>query len=228
MISFIGNRPALQIGTHQVLEYDTNWLEDALRRAAKAANNEDFPLVTEVCQGVELYLENSCSLRLLRLEDLFERMRKMLMKMGCERIAEKLEPLAPPVTVSLITAARKAGNGFELAFFESLRGELVTLREAGAEQIHFTGLRESALILRGQEKWNRQCEIMLSEIGSFLAALESDSSMPVPFEHGGMTAESRSFTTGSTQTGDTHRSKPSCEDGSPSFSPPRSHPPHRR
>jgi hypothetical protein len=180
VISFIGNRPALQIGTHQVLDYDTLWLEDALRRAAKAADNEDFPLVTEVCRGVELYLENTCPLRLLHLEDLFDRMRKMLMKMGCERIAEKLEPLAPPVTVSLISAARKAGNGFELAFFETLRGELLALRSAGAEQIHFTGLRESALILRGQEKWNRQCDILLSEIEAFLVALDSDASMPAP------------------------------------------------
>jgi len=177
VISFIGNRPALQIGTHQVLEYDTQWLEDALRRAAKAADNEDFPLVGEVCRGVELYLENKCSLRLLHLEDLFDRMRKMLMKMGCERIAEKLEPLAPPVTVSLISAAEKAGNGFELAFFETLRADLLALREAGAEQIRFTGLRESTLILRGRQKWNRRCDILLSEIEAFLSALDNDASM---------------------------------------------------
>jgi|TARA_B110000037_G_C17128260_1_gene509543 hypothetical protein len=177
VISFIGNRPALQIGTHQVLDYDTTWLEDALRRAAKAADNEDFPLVTEVCNGVELYLENKCPLRLLLLEDLFERMRKMLTQMGCERIAEKLEPLAPPVTVSLISAAKKAGNGFELAFFETLRAELLALREAGAEQIHFTDLRESTLILRGQEKWSRQCDTLLSEIEAFLISLDNDAAM---------------------------------------------------
>lgn len=178
MISFIGNRPALQIGTHQVLDYDTAWLEDALRRAAKAADNEDFPLVTEVCRGVEMYLESKCPLRLLHLEDLFERMRKMLMKMGCERIAEKLEPLAPPVTISLIASARKAGNGFELAFFETLRSELLSLRGAGAEQIHFTGLRECALILRGGTKWTRQCDALLTEIEAFLFAQDSDTDLP--------------------------------------------------
>lgn len=178
MISFIGNRPALQIGTHQVLDYDTAWLEDALRRAAKAADSEDFPLVNEVCRGVEMYLESKCSLRLLHLGDLFERVRKMLTKMGCERIAEKLEPLAPPVTISLIASARKAGNGFELAFFETLRSELLALRGAGAEKIHFTGLRECALILRGGTKWNRHCDILLTEIEAFLFAHDSDSSVP--------------------------------------------------
>lgn len=180
MISFIGNRPALQIGTHQVLEYDTAWLEDALRRAAKAADNEDFPLVREVCSGVDLYLENQCSLRLLHLEDLFERMRRLLTTMGCVSIAEKLEQLAPPVTISLVSAARKAGNGFELAFFETLRGDLLALRSAGAEQIHFTGLRESALILRGQTKWNQQCDVLLSEIEAFLTALDHEAATPAP------------------------------------------------
>lgn len=168
MISFIGNRPALQIGPHQVLDYDTVWLEDALRRAARAADHEDFPLVAEIRNGVELYLENQCSLRLLQLGDLFERVRKMLVKIGCERIAEKLEPLAPPLTVSLVEAARSAGNGFELAFFETVRAELSQLREAGAEDIRFTGLRESAMILRGKSKWNRQCDVMLAEITAFL------------------------------------------------------------
>ena len=168
MISYIGNRPALQIGTHQVFDYDTSWLEDALRRAARAADHEDFPLVSEIRNGVELYLENQCALRLLQLEDLFERMRKMLVKIGCERIAEKLEPLAPPLTFSLVAAARSAGNGFELAFFETIRVELAQLREAGAEDIRFIGLRESALILRGESKWNRQCDTMLAEITTFL------------------------------------------------------------
>ncbi len=174
VISFIGNRPAIQIGTHQVLEYDTSWLEDAIQRAARAADQEDFPLVSEIRNGIELYLEHKCALRLLHLEDLFERMRKMLVKIGCERIADKLEPLAPPVTVSLIHAARAAGNGFELAFFETIRAELFELRTAGAEVIHFTGLRESARILRGQEKWNNGCESLLAEIREFISACDKE------------------------------------------------------
>lgn len=172
MISFIGNRPAIQIGTHQVFDYDTVWLEEAIMRAARAANHEDFPLISEIRNGVELYLENKCSLRLLHLSDLFDRLRSMLVKIGCVQIAEKLEPLAPPVTVSLISAAQAAGNGFELGFFEILRTELAELRAAGAEQIHFTGLRESTMILRGTNKWTKPCENLLAEIHSFLAISE--------------------------------------------------------
>lgn len=174
MISLIGNRPALQIGRYQVIDYDTAWLDLALRRAASAAEFEDFPFVADIRSGVVQYLETKCPLKLLQLEDLFERVRKMLVKIGCERIAEKLEPLAPPVTVSLVRAAMEAGNGFELAFFETLRIELSELRAAGAEEIRFTGLNESTLILRGTAKWNKACETLLTEIRSFLTSWDSD------------------------------------------------------
>lgn len=174
MISLIGNRPALQIGRYQVIDYDTEWLDDALRRAARAADHEDFPFVADIRSGIVKYLETKCPLKLLHLEDLYDRMRKMLVKIGCERIAEKLEMLAPPVTVSLVHTAMEAGNGFELAFFETLRSELGDLRAAGAKEIRFTGLRESTLILRGTAKWNKHCENLLTEIEAFLQGWETD------------------------------------------------------
>lgn len=170
MISFIGNRPALQIGRHQVIDYDTAWLDDALRRAALAAGLEDFPFVADIRGGVIQYLETKCPLKLLPIDELFDRMRKMLVTIGCGNIAGKLQPLAPPVTVSLVRAAKEAGSGFELAFFEMLRAELRELKQAGAEEIRFTGLRESSMILRGTEKWNKQCELLLTEVESFLQA----------------------------------------------------------
>jgi hypothetical protein len=77
VISFINQRPAIQIGPYQVLDYDTDWLEDAILRAAKEADHENFSMAPEIRQGVEMYLESKCSLRLLHLEDLFERVRKI-------------------------------------------------------------------------------------------------------------------------------------------------------
>lgn len=173
MISFIGNRPALQIGRHQVIDYDTAWLDSALLRAAKAADQQDFPFVPEIRSGIVQYLENGCSLKLMRLQDLFERMRKLLVKIGCQHIAEHLRPLAPPLTISLIHAATAAGSGYELAFFETLRAELDDLRQHGAEEIHFTDLRESVLILRSTAKWDKRCEAVLKEIEAFLAPWDS-------------------------------------------------------
>ena len=177
MISLIGNRPALQIGRYQVIDYDTAWLDLALQRAATAADHQDFPFIEDIRRGVVKYLETKCPLKLLALTDLFERVRKMLVKIGCEQIAEKLEPIAPPITVSLVRAAMDAGNGFELAFFETLRFELGDLRTSGAEEIRFVGLRESSMILRGSAKWTRDCDAILSEIQAFLKGWDRDQSL---------------------------------------------------
>lgn len=168
MISLIGNRPALQIGRYQVIDYDPAWLDEALLRAAEAADHRDFPFVEEIRSGVVQYLETKCPLRLLQLEDLFAKIRKMLEMIGCGPIAEKLELLAPPITVSLVRTAMEAGNAFELAFFEALRTELAALRGSGAEVIRFTGLRESVLILCGSTKWNKHCDALLGEVRAFL------------------------------------------------------------
>ena len=170
MISFIGNRPALQIGRHQVIDYDTAWLDDALRRAAQAADHKDFPFIEEIRSGIVQYLETKCPLRLLELDELYSRLRKMLVKIGCAPIAEKLVPLAPPVTVSLVRAAMDAGNGFELAFYETLRDTLAELRSAGAEEIRFVGLRQCVLILRGTQHWNKACDTLLEEIQTAIRA----------------------------------------------------------
>ncbi|MEN9974500.1 MAG: hypothetical protein RLZZ282_506 [Verrucomicrobiota bacterium] len=182
MISLIGNRPALQVGRYQVIDYDTAWLDDALARAARAAGCEDFPFVADIRSGIVKYLETRCSLKLLQIEDLYARVRLMLGQIGCERIAVKLELLSPPVTVSLIRASMEAGNGYELAFFVRLRAELSELRAAGAEEIHFTGQRESSLILRGATKWNKQCESLLAEIQAFLHDWECDHHVQGPLE----------------------------------------------
>lgn len=172
MIAILGNRPALQVGHHQVIDYDTAWLDTALQQAARAANREDFPFLPDIRNGVVEYLECKCPLKLLKLEELYDRVRRMLIMIGCESIANKLEPVAPPITVSLVSAAMGAGNGFELAFFESLRTELSQLRAQGAQEIRFTGLRESSLILRGCAKWNQHCEQLLGEIELFIKAWE--------------------------------------------------------
>jgi hypothetical protein len=168
VIALIGNRPALQVGRHQVHDYDTAWLDHALRRAAAAADRHDFPFLDEIRQGVEEYLESRCPLKLLPLGALYERMRRMLETIGCDTIAEKLEPLAPPVTLCLEHAARAAGNGFELAFFEHLRSEIEDLRSAGAEEVRFTRLRESILLLRKCETWDASCDELLSEVRAFI------------------------------------------------------------
>lgn len=172
MISFIGNRPVLQVGRHQVTHYDTAWLIDALRRAAADADLEGFPCLEEIGHGVAHYLENKCSLRLMPVDQLNERVREMLEAVGCNSIAEALRPFAPPVTVSLVQTARQSGSGFELAFFESIRTEIADLRREGAAAVRFTDHRDAVLIVAGRDDWDHACQRLLEELAAFLDALD--------------------------------------------------------
>ena len=78
-------------------------------------------------------------------------MRAMLRKIGCDDIAQHLSALAPPITVSLIGPARRAGRGSESDFFQSLGQEIRLLQDAGAESIRLCNIDESVTLLRGPD-----------------------------------------------------------------------------
>ena len=177
MICLVGKLPVLQVGRHQVASYDTDWIDVALQRAAKSCDRSDFPFIDDIRDGVLHYLEHKCPWRVLPIEDLFERMKRMLRRIGCDAIAKNLKPLAPPITLSVARAAREAGNGFELVFFHKLQSEIEDLRTRGAEEFHFMELRESAQILRGAGRWTPHCEHLHREI---LAFLQNFAQQPIP------------------------------------------------
>ncbi len=171
MICLAGNFPALQIANQQVAGYDASWIDEALARAAIASNRQDFPFIDEIRDGIIHYLENRCPLRVFALEDLFERMRVMLRKIGCQAIADHLTPLAPPVTVSLVKSAREAGNGYELVFFKILSEEIDALKLAGAETIRFRDLDECVALLTSDQRSRRRQKVgeqLKAEIIAFL------------------------------------------------------------
>jgi len=177
MICLVGNRPVLQIGRHQVSGYDTAWLHETIMRGAVSAKREDFPFIEDLIEGIVHYLENKCSLRVLTIEDLHTRIRRMLERIGCQAIASKMPLIAPPVTLSLTRAAKEAGNGFELAFFNNVHDEIEELRIHGVEDLYFTGTRDCVKILRGVERWTSPCEQLHSEILDFLKT-HGHSSLP--------------------------------------------------
>jgi len=169
MICLAGNLPALQVGNQQVAGYDASWIDEALARAAVACNRQDFPFINDIRDGILHYLENRCPLRVFALEDLFERMRVMLRKIGCHAIADHLTPLAPPVTVSLTGPARDAGNGYELAFFQLLSEEIDLLKLSGVESIRFCHLEECVTLLTS-DKRSRKKRLASAQLGAEIQA----------------------------------------------------------
>lgn len=152
MICLAGNLPALKVGPQEVVGYPTDWIERALARAAEAAGRGDCPFLDLISDGVIHYLEHHCPLRLCPLESLYERMGRMLRRIGCADIAEQLVPLAPPVTVSLVGPARRSGRKAPLTFFEILGEEIRLLHQSGAEVIRFCDLEESVSLLSRRAK----------------------------------------------------------------------------
>lgn len=178
MICLVGNRPVLQVGKHQIVGYGVDWIETALNRASVAADRDDFPFIDDIRDGIIHYLEKKCPLRLLPIEDLFARMRRMLDKIGCSAIGDQLRILTPPVTLSLARTARELPAGFELGFFQTLRAEVDALHQLGTEELHFTEIREATLILVGSKRWNPACDAFQRDILDFLEKTAERNSTP--------------------------------------------------
>ncbi|GAA5496270.1 hypothetical protein SAMN02745181_2586 [Rubritalea squalenifaciens DSM 18772] len=168
MICIVGNMPVLQIGRHQVSGYDTRCIHSSIEKAADRAGLGDFAFVDDVYDGVIHYLEKTCPLRLLRIEELYERVRHMLKRIGYASIAFSLEPEAPAVTISLERAARDAGLGFELAFFKELQEELNELKGYGASEVYFCDIESCVRILKQCEDWNEDCAHLEADILDWL------------------------------------------------------------
>ncbi len=156
--------PILQVGKYQITNYDTFWIRRAIETAAKKANQTNLLFLDDVYDAITYYLEHKCSLRLLAIESLFERISHTLKRIGCEAIANALVIESPPVTISLERAASEAGNGFELSFYKIIQDEIRALQKLGAREVFFSDMRESVLTLKQAKQWCPQCQQLENDI----------------------------------------------------------------
>ncbi|MGD1978206.1 MAG: hypothetical protein PVJ98_02335 [Akkermansiaceae bacterium] len=166
MICLAGNLPALKVGRQKVVGYHTDWIDQSLARAADAGGRKDCPFLKDISNGVVHYLQNQSSLKLLPIEALYERIRRMLLKLGFPEIAHHLSPLAPPVTVSLVGPAIEAGPGAKEVFFKILREEIQLLQQSGAESVRFRDFERSLLLLAQPDL--STTDLLRHEIKAFL------------------------------------------------------------
>lgn len=169
MICIVGNLPILQVGRYQVTGYSTQWIRTAIEQAAQRAHQYDFAFTEDIYEGIIHYMEHKCSLRLLQIEDLYKRISHMLNRIGYGAIANALEPVAPPVTISLEKAAHQAGEGYELAFYSTLQEELKELKNTGAIDVYFCDIKECVHVLAGEpKKWDESCHELEANIMDWL------------------------------------------------------------
>ncbi|MDB9742051.1 hypothetical protein OAB00_04305 [Akkermansiaceae bacterium] len=176
MICIAGKLPILQVGRHQVCGYKTSWILEGLETAANKAGMTEFPFLEDLYIAIKQYLEVECSLEVLPIEQLNERIVKMLEKIGLTKLTEELPMLAPPIVLSLEWIAKKSGPGFELGFFTSLKEEIYSARKAGVTKLILEELKPAVSIVRGNKKWDKKCVTLMEEIVGFI----SESGMETP------------------------------------------------
>ncbi len=162
MIATLSGKPVLRIGNYCVTSYDDEWLAEALDQAARRMGGDIAPFRDDLLAGVDYYLEQVCSLKVLPVEELFARLKKMLRQVGLDSLADHLALSAPPISVNLLDLADSCP--LPLFFYQRLREELNELRHSGVSHCAFSGVRECALLLEGARRWTPKCERTEEEI----------------------------------------------------------------
>ncbi len=166
MIGFKQNRPLLQHGMCLFAEYGDFWISDALEKAAEKAK-VSIPFKSDLVEAVKYYLENFCDLSVLKVEELFKRMRKMLNEVGLSMIASHLSVQIPPVVINVADIAKDWP--FWLFFQSALNHKLAVLRQSGITHYSFTDKKACVLALQGCHKWNKRSQNLLDELDFILS-----------------------------------------------------------
>lgn len=168
MIALPQNQPLLSVGDLPLAPCEENWLHQRIQAAAQAAGRGDFWLARDISRGVMEYLERDYNGTVIALPALLDRVRALLNRLDCADVAAHLDATPPPVLFAMPELAEEAGNGFELAFFSSLRHRLQACAAHGVQEVRLSGLRPCVQFLRGTGKWRKDCEALANEILAFI------------------------------------------------------------
>ncbi len=167
MIALPHHLPFIRLGNNSLTICQTDWLEQTLTDAATGTELPEW-LAVDISRGVERYLENHYEGTVIDSEVLFDKIGTTLTKMGLSQVAARIDKSPPPLRVSLSELARRAGEGYELAFFQLLDRECRAAIDSEATCVEFHGLRRCVLILNRSRRWCSACDLLLSEIESRL------------------------------------------------------------
>ena len=173
MIGFRNNRPLLKLGDCLITEYGEQWLADALEHAARRAGTT-LPFKEDLLASVRYYLEHECDLSVMKVSELYARLRRMLTEVGLEHLARELREEMPPMTVCVAEIARSVP--FWLFFDGELRQYLSRLREQGITRYRFTDKKECVLALQGKKRWSSTSQHLLEDLDFLLSRYEEEDS----------------------------------------------------
>lgn len=170
MISLPSALPYIRIGTSSLALCEPDWLAETLTNAADGTDVPDW-MARDISRGVESFLANHYKGTFIDSEDLFARIEKTLAALGLDHVAAKIDKTPPPVRISLSELARRAGTGYELAFFRLLEEQLRSAAAGGATVVEVHGIRNGVRRLVSTKKWTGRCDTLLREITEYVGSL---------------------------------------------------------
>lgn len=170
MIALCDALPLIQLEDGEVLAFEPPWLIRALGRAAREAGYPHWWLAEHVAQGITDWLRTESTGTVIGLPQLVQGVRSALEVIGYPEVATHFAPGQPRFHVSLVEVAERAGDAYELAFFELLKREIsgLVLRADGPCDFELRGLDPCVRMLCHRKVWTRECDALRDEIINFV------------------------------------------------------------
>lgn len=168
MIAFRDNLPVVRFEDGLVFAFERSWLCGVLARAANRAGYRNWWLAEHVTESVTNYLEQDFEDTVIGEAHLEKAVRSVLELIGYGDVAAQFRVEPPPARISLEDLARDAGNGYELAFFDLLRGRLREALSGRAARLEICDVHRGIKLLRCAKSWRRDCSGLLEEVVGFV------------------------------------------------------------
>jgi hypothetical protein len=168
MVAFKEEFPYLRTDSGQLFEFNRAWLHAAITQAADEAGYPSWWLTDHVTESIAFYLHLRNDENVIAFSQLSQTVRYVLQAIGYKEIVPHFAPSPPPVSVSLLSIAHRAGAGYELAFFDLLEKQIDSLIETGAQSLRLCELQACVKHLHATKTWTRACDALREEIVCFV------------------------------------------------------------
>ena len=168
MVAFKEEFPYLRTNSGQLFEFSRDWLHAAITRAADEAGYPSWWLTDHVTESIAFYLRLRNDENVVAFSQLSQTVRYVLNAIGYKEIVPHFSPSPPPISVSLLDIAYRAGTGYELAFFDLLEKRINALIATNVDNLRLCSLQSCVKHLRGVKTWTRACDALREEIVCFV------------------------------------------------------------
>ena len=163
MISLPHHLPFVRVGQNALTICRKDWLQQMFTDAACGTDLPEW-LAIDISRGVQRFLENRYHGSVIDSEELFNKIDTTLKGLGLAHVAANMDKSPPPLRISLTDLARRAGEAYELAFFQLLEDKCHEAIQSGASCVECHGLQSCVRMLRRNRHWSISSDKLMHQI----------------------------------------------------------------